>query len=184
MTLAPLPDSLFSASDAVIDAFLNGRETEDALKQIKEWLELDGFENLLVDYDWVISIDNVASYWDDKEFALGWLEDGVKITDQMRIEHARKMLISRFEDDHYDVVSCHSYKLENRHGQSVFICCTMMLIPGGPEVTWQGLFSSEEEFRSNLKKSNCLTSYEINSLTDEQVLAFWQRKTPNLYLVK
>ena len=172
MSAIPLPESLWSARDAVIDAFFNGHEAKDELNQIKDWLELDGWDSLLDKWEFAVDLNGIKDYLNDEEFALGWVGEGVEITDRMRIEHSREMLITPFDDS--SAFTIHNYKLESKGGKSVILGGTMETISGGPEISWIGIYKDEDEFRLSLK-SWSLTFEQVTELTDEQVLALWQK---------
>jgi len=174
MRIIPLPESLFPARDAVIDAFLNGREVEDELKQIKDWLELDGWDSLLEKWESILDLQQIMQYLNDKEFALGWVGEDAEITDKMRIEHVRQMLTTPFEDGDYSVFTVHVYKLESKDGRSVTLGGTMEIISVGPEISWAGLYKNEGEFMLSLK-SWSLTLEQVTEMTDEQLLTLWQK---------
>ena len=174
MSAIPLPKSLWSARDAVIDAFHNGREAEDELKQIKDWLKLDGWDSPLEKWESILDLQQIKQYLNDKEFALGWVGEDAEITDKMRIEHARQMLTIPFEGGDYSVFTAHLYKLESKDGRSVTLGGTMEIIPGGPEVSWAGLYKDEAEFMLSLKGWS-LTLEQVGEKTDKQLLALWQK---------
>jgi len=79
MSAIPLPESLWKAREAVIDAFLNGREAEDELKQIKDWLNLDGWDCLLERWESILDIQQIKQYLNDKEFAMGWVGEDIEM---------------------------------------------------------------------------------------------------------
>lgn len=173
-----LPENLESIRDAAID-FALGRvnsEPED-LKELYEWLELDGWDALVgkdSKEEFMLNIPYLAdSCFLDTELE-AW--EGVPlgdITDEIRIKFARERITNAWGEDENMIKSVCAAELKNHIGESAFVCAMMDIQPGGATADWAGIFKSFPEYLNHLKNIGFVSESDFEKVTDEEILLLW-----------
>jgi hypothetical protein len=177
------PVELQAACNTSVASFKQSHELSPELEKIKEWLEVDGWDNLLADYgeNTAIKIGELAyhQFNDDELLANLDFPSDYKVADLDRIKWGRQCINDLFDggDESYlcDVLC---YELKATNGDTAFIGCLLENQgQGGPVASWQGLFNTKEEFLSSLSAD---PFYWITPLmgdvSDEALLNNWQVK--------
>lgn len=180
--LIEFPAELKKISDIVVENTLQGILPPDNIKLIYDWLEVEGWDDLLGNLDtWAINLNYLAQHEFDDESLKYYLEDfhdklNVDINDEVRLSYAKE-LIQNESGDNGRVVSVNSYKLEREDGKLSYIGCYIeMQGQGGPAPQWCGIFKSKEEFIDFIKKSGFVFTEEIGLIVDDVILNLWNKK--------
>lgn len=181
MTIVPqLPEKLYEARDLVIENVHKGLEPPESLESIHEWLKGKGWDALLGSIEnetMAVNIPRLADYsFNDEEYIAGWTVDEQPITDSMRIAHIRMLIKQAIENgDGREIPSVYSFDIRRDDGKSAVISCT--IAPqgdDGPETSWWGVYKTHKDFLDVLKKANLIPVTFIDSLSDDELLAYWQ----------
>jgi hypothetical protein len=176
--ITQLPETLWSIRDAVIEATHKGEEAPRELSLIHDWLENDGWTELVdqnPNGELAVSIQSFC--FDDAELrALTEVDESILITDEMRIHYTRERLqelnSGSFSYDYSEITFC---RLENNVGRSVVLGAMFKAQQGGWEVYWVGLFTTAEQFFHSMKLNGLWTVGELDSIDDDSILQFWSK---------
>lgn len=182
-----LPSHLHEARDAVISAYLSGAEIPASVRLIQEWLEGDGWDALLETWGDEIAIDlgtvssrffYDASLRDELE-----TEDNVEISNEQRLEYARKVIRSiSVELEDTFAPSVHTYAISDGDGWGVVLCGTGRMYGHGIEMDWLGVWSDRSKFLADLPTLGLLRLATIEKdlsidviggVSDEEILDLW-----------
>ena len=174
--ITQLPAHLWPYRDSVIDAVHSGNEAPESISLIYEWLENDGWTELVdqnANGDLAVSIPNLCS--EDAELrAVLDIDDAVLITNQMKIQHTRERLqeldSGSFFYDYPEITFC---RIENNDGMSVVLGALFKVQQGGWDVNWVGVFKTSEQFFQAMKLNGLWTVSELDSIDDQSILQFW-----------
>jgi hypothetical protein len=177
-----LPEFLQADCDEVVAAFNNGKTAPKNLEKIKEWLEVDGWDDLIADLGEQMAIDlaDLSQFdFNDQEARDSQdIPDDLSITDEDRIRWGRNKIDSVLSE--YDdclLPSLHTYTLKASDGSTATIGCLVEIHgQSGPVCEWQGMWSSREEFLDSFSKGG---KYWVTPLMgdvpDEVILSIWQK---------
>jgi hypothetical protein len=177
-----LPGSLQLSVNLALEAFRNGNSNPESLKHVYEWLEVEGWDDLIGDLGEQLAInlgrlshlkfnDYEARYYLD-------VPDDEMMTDQYRVAWGR-MQIDRVlsEYDEYLLPSLHTYQIYSDDGNSAVIGCLVEIHgQAGPVCQWQGLWNTRDEFLAAVGdgKSYWVTPL-MGDVPDTQILELWQK---------
>ncbi len=168
-----LPDNLEEIKNAAIENFWTKSGEAPDLTQLQEWLEDEGW-NIVVSgmYGQCLWVETLADQWfyDQAIIEDSDIKDTAEITDQNRIQHAKKRAeYAHSESD--DTV--HLVELSKSGYEPVYLVCLVLgRGQGGWEVEWEGLFANIESYLSKFDGMLLLGKEE---LTDFQILSLWQK---------
>lgn len=177
-----LPEFLQADCDEVVAAFNNGKTAPKNLEKIKEWLEVDGWDDLIADLgeQMAINLADLSQFdFNDQEARDSQdIPDDLPVTDEDRIRWGRNKIDSVLSE--YDdclLPSLHTYTLKASDGSTATIGCLVEIHgQGGPVCEWQGLWASREEFLDSLGKGG---KYWVTPLMGdvpgEVILSFWEK---------
>ena len=173
-----LPEKLWPIRDAVIDAVLRGGEPPEEISSIYEWLEKDGWIELVdrnPNGDLAVSIHSFC--YDDAELrALLDIDDLVPIGDEVRIQFTREGLRELESDSNsYDYPEITFCRIESKDRRSVVLGATFENQPGGCEVYWMGVYTNAEQFINAMKFKGIWPLDEVDTIDDESILRFWSK---------
>jgi len=182
MNIDNFPPELQLACDESVASFKQSHQESPELKKIKEWLEVDGWDNLLADYgeNTVIKIGSVAQLdFNDEELRanLGFESDH-DVTDFDRILWGRQCINYLFDGgDESFLCDILCYQLKATNGDTVVIGCLVENQgQGGPVCDWQGLFNTKVEFLNSLTQEwGFWITPLMGDVTDEAILSYWQK---------
>jgi hypothetical protein len=184
MTLTnKLPEFLQADCDALIAAFNKGKPAPQNLEKIKEWLELDGWDDLIADLGEQMALK--LRYLAELQFNDGELRatedipEDLPVTNDDRIRWGRSQIDRVFNDyDDYFLPSVHSYQLTATDGSTAILGCLVEIQgQGGPVCEWEGLWASREEFLNALgKHANYWVTPLMGDVPDEVILSLWEKK--------
>jgi hypothetical protein len=176
------PVELQAACNASVASFKQSHELFPELDKIKEWLEVDGWDNLLADYgeNTAIKIGGLAQYEfnDDELLANLDLPSDYKLTDLDRIKWGRQCINDLFDGgDESFLCEVLCYELKAINGDTAVIGCLLENQgQGGPVCDWQGLFNTKEEFLNSLAQEwGFWITPLMGDVTDEVILSYWQK---------
>lgn len=171
-----LPKQFWSIRDAVIEAELNGEPSPNNISEIYDWLENDGWTELVDRNPNDEMVIYVAGFCEnDAELrAILKFDDSVKITNEMRIEYTREYLKKINSDEiNYDYPEITYCTIERDDGKSVALGAMMVVQPGGWAVEWSGVYADAESFIQTMKLNGYWTLEDIGSIDDVAILNFW-----------
>ena len=171
---------LFPIRDAVIEHVISGSPIPLDLSLITEWLGNDGYQELIRSWDEngediCIEIKHLADKFSDEMMhEYGDIDAEVTITDEMRINHIKKMCSDYFiEASCWPVLTIHGYKVIRDDGQFAIIGYLMGVYgQGGPEFEYYGIFPDKESFYKKLKEDSYLIN-DIDSFEIAKILSTW-----------
>lgn len=177
-----LPKFLQADCDEVVAAFNNGKTALKNLEKIKEWLEVDGWDDLIADLGEQMALK--LYYLAQHQFNDGELRasEGIPydlaVTDDDRIHWGRTQIDRVFNDyDDYLLPSVHTYQLTATDGSTAIIGCLVEIQgQGGPVCEWEGLWASREEFLYALgKDANYWVTPLMGDVPNETILSLWEK---------
>ena len=173
-----LSTKLWSIRDAVIDAVLSGNEPPAEISSIYEWLENDGWTELVdrnPNGDLAVSIYSFC--YDDAELrALLDIDDLVPVSDEMRIQLTREGLRELKSDSiSYEYPEITFCRIEGKDRRSVVLGATFENQPGGCVVHWMGVYKNAEQFINAMKFKGLWPLNEVGMIDDESILRFWRK---------
>ena len=179
-TPVEFPAELIPIRDAVIEHVISGSPIPSELSLITEWLHDDGYSELIKSWekngeDICIEIEHLDDKFSDEMMHdYGDIDAGVTITDEMRINHIKKMCSDYFiEASCWPVLTIHGYKVIRDDGQSAIIGYLMGVYgQGGPEFEYYGIFADKESFYKKLKEDSYLIN-DIDSFAIAKILSTW-----------
>ena len=181
-TRGNLPAYLQADCDEIVAAFNSGKPAPKNLEKIEEWLEADGWGDLIADLGEQMAInltDLSQFYFNDQEARDSQdIPDDLPVTDEDRIRWGRNKIDSVLSE--YDdclLPSLHTYTLKASDGSIATLGCLVEIHgQGGPVCEWQGLWVSREEFLNSLGKGG---KYWVTPLMgdvpDEVILSIWEK---------
>ncbi len=177
-----LSPKLQLACDESVASFKESYQESPELEKIKEWLEVDGWDDLLANYgeSTAIKIGELAQYQfnDDELLANLDLPSDYKVADIDRIKWGRQCINDLFDGgDESFLCDLLCYELKATNGDSAFIGCLLENQgQGGPVCDWQGLFNTKEEFLNSLTQVwGFWITPLMGDVTDEVILSYWQK---------
>jgi hypothetical protein len=156
------------------------------LTPLGEWLEVDGWDDLLAAWtnedvalnlkEWANFKFSDSSLRDDEG-----IDDSVAITDQMRVDYARAAISDAVEQsDGYDSPSVHSFPIERKDGKQAILGCTVEIHgQTGPVPQWHGVFADKEAYYGYLRETGFLLHSNVDEISDAEILSFWVVETKN-----
>lgn len=106
-------------------------------------------------------------------------EDDATVTDELRIQYARKLISSTFENnDGYDCPSVQVVDLKKSNGESAVLGWLIEIHgQGGPVAIYHGAFKDKYQFFQHLEDRDFLLDSEEQNLTDEKILKLWTKRS-------
>ncbi len=172
-----VPSEYSSIRDAIV-AHALGEGPEPA-----ETEELEDFRNWLIyespaaggdDLEYVIRLDDLE--FEDDEVRCGQdLPDDSPITDEQRLEFARRFIDTYDENERHDPHFAECVEFRRADGRSAFYCClTQMGGQSGLLPDWRGCHASREAFLTHLRGSGWwILSDPAAGIPDEKLLERW-----------
>ena len=167
-----LPDDLEAIKNAAIDHFWSKAGEAPDLTPLLEWFEEKLYEegndfpyHVYIDIDYLVDSD----FHDYCIRDLEGIPDGVELSDQDRIEYARKIIETRLLESENCI---HVIELVQEGFPPVALICFLNInLYTGWTFDWKGLFKSFGVFRS--ENDNFLL-LDDDPLTDNQILSLWK----------
>jgi hypothetical protein len=175
-----LPEKLICIRDQVIDHVLNNTPLPDKLNELIEWYETDGWDVLVPvwteEEHVALNFNCVSLSFSDSELIANQ-EDDAPVTDELRIQYARELISSTFENnDGYDCPSVQVVELKKANGESALLGWMIEIHgQGGPVAIFHGAFKDKYQFFQHLSDSDFLLDSEEQNLTDETILRIWAK---------
>ena len=173
-----LPETVQLIADAAISAFQREGTGSDLLTEIYEWLEVDGWDELIAGDNEQMAVDlkDAQILFDDRELRKELdVPAGKPITDNERVSWARTQLQSRLDDEWITQLSIHTFPIFASDGSTAVIGCLIGIHgQGGPECEWQGLFATKDDFLSHLKARHYWITPLMGEIPDDVILKLWQ----------
>ena len=179
------PQYLQVACDEAIAAFKVGKAEPESLKQVTDWLEVDGWNALMADLEeqMAINLRNLAAYrFNDIELRNDRdIPDDQPISDEDRLAWGRDQVdqvLNNYDD--YFMPSVHAYQLTSSDGESACVGCLVEIHgQGGPVCDWKGLWPSREAFWNALgSEYGYWVTPLMGDVTNEAILSHWQKPKP------
>jgi hypothetical protein len=175
-----LPQELQSIADEAIRIF-NSYGESSGLDRIYEWLEVDGWDDLIADFEEqdALKINYIAEYkFSESELrAHIGLEDSEQVSDQDRLSYARDVIDDAISgSDGFLLASLHAYSLVSSKGQTAYVGCMISIHgQGGPHCDWWGLWPSKAAFYNAVCESGDYWVIPMmGEVTDEAILKRWK----------
>lgn len=176
-----LPLELASIRDEAIKNVLTDLPPPENLLDLARWIEVEGTGELDIArevYGLVVNLGHLSwNFYDSKLIEYEEIESIEAITDKHRIQFAREQIADAFENGYGDDLCpvVHGCTIKDSHNRTAVMGYLAILIPGGPEFSYVGIFKDEADFLAHLQKSNILSDDVVNGLSDDELLGFWKR---------
>jgi len=174
-----MPDKVLKVCAELVAHIHDGKSLPDSLQSLYDWLEVEGWDELIndLDEDYAINLREVAEsrFRDSEVAAAEGLENIDRVTDTQRAAFARHWVNQAATgEDGYTAPTVHCFSLKDFKGREAFLGVTVEIHgQAGAVPVWHGMFKNREDFLSKLRASGyCLVS-ELPSLDDSRLLAFW-----------
>ena len=177
-----LPHELQSIADEAIRIFNIDGESS-GLDRIYEWLEVDGWDDLIADFEEQDALN--ISYLAEHRFTDSQLRDHAglegndKVLDSDRLTYAHEVIeYSMSGDDGHVLASLHAFPLVSSIGQVAFVGCMIAIHgQGGPHCDWWGLWKTKESFYNAVAQSgDYWVTPLMGDVSDEAILTRWKNK--------
>lgn len=175
-----LPNGLQALANRLVGEFLSSNTQPEGIEAIYEWLEIDGWDDLISDLGEQMALK--LYYLADIDFndnETRWnldLPDDQEVQDTDRLTWARQR-IAHFNtgDDGYVFVSVHAYPLVSSEGRIAIVGCLLEVHgQAGPVCDWWGLWRSREDFYDALGTNGQIwLSPRMGEIPDEVILSMW-----------
>ena len=177
-----LPAHLQAIADKVVDEFIVGNSHPDGLEAIYEWLEIDGWEQLLTDLgaEMALKLHHLAAF-DFNDNETRWnldIPDDQSIQDSDRLNWARQRIeYYQTGEDGYVFVSVHAFPLVSSEGKVAIVGCLIEVHgQAGPVCDWRGLWRTREEFYDALASDGQIwLTPRMGDIPDEVILSLWAK---------
>ena len=175
MAMPPdLPENLWKIRDEIVDNVLDGLTPPADIKLVQEWLVSDGVDNLWTQdglLGYVITLDSLAQW----RFYDSELEYSDEITDNLRVDHARKIISDVVAGDD-NTLGVHGAKLEKDDGKSIYLGSIQESQgQSGLVYEWFGVFDNLDQLLDEAARLGYFFTGEIDTITDEEILAVWNK---------
>lgn len=173
-----LPEKLISIRNQVIDHVLKNTPLPGKFSELVNWYETDGWDVLVPvwaeEEHVALNFNSVSLSFCDSELIANQ-EDDSAVTDELRIQYARKLVSSTFENnDGYDCPSVQVVELKNSSGESAVLGWLIEIHgQGGPVAIYHGAFKDKHQFFKHLSDCDFLLDSAEQNLTDETILRIW-----------
>ena len=169
--LDKLPTKLALIRDQLIDIAFGRKATlpdDDDIEVLVEWI----YENASYEPEWgEIVTPNFEYYFSDEAIKD---EEGVdvEISDELRIEFIRQKIDSCNESR----TQLFTLKLNNEVNEEVYLGGSVLNMgQGGWDWDFYGCYKSIELFEEEIYKDAFLFGYEMQKLSDTEILSFWDK---------
>jgi len=172
-----MPAEVAKIINAAIDHAYGRCALPENIDELYNWLIWESGDEALDNYEFFFSLNDIdlsdIGLIDDTEVA-----DKLSINDDTRINYAREKIAHNVADMSEELHAAHAFELKNDKGEAIFMCCTTQTHgQSGPHATWEGFFSSREayyEYQINVLARHYAD--RLDKITDEEILAAWQRR--------
>lgn len=174
------PQNLILIRNQVIDHVRINSPVPENITTLINWYETDGWDVLVPlwakEEHVALNFNSISMYFSDAELIANQ-EDDAKVTDELRIEYARKLVSSTFEsNDGYDCPSVQVVNINKANGDSAVLGWLVEIHgQGGPVAIYHGTFKDNFQFFQHLKDSHFILDSEEKNLTDETILRIWAK---------
>jgi hypothetical protein len=176
-----IPDSFQDLVDRAIDRCRSGLSPPDDLSTLYDWLEGDGYDDLLAASGDVIGvwIESMATdhFYDSNLRDWEGIPKTTKITDADRIG----FIVERISEagggglGDSPFPSILKFPLLSSRGRPAVVGgYATMCGQGGPEFTWLGLFTDESAFVDRLRTVGIQLESELISASESELLKWWR----------
>ncbi len=182
----PASEKIQQIKERLVASVNEGTAEPADVHVLYEWLETDGWDELIRDLDQGMAIDLSwfdKSYFSDSELIAGEDLSLEEVTDKKRLESARRQIAQAIEGGDCNVtLTAHAYPLSDHQGRKAILGC-LIAIQGqaGPAPSWQGVFRDRASFIENLHQKHVWLWDEVDSLADTYLLSLWktEKKKPH-----
>jgi hypothetical protein len=182
---ASVPPKIKRLISQIVKEYKAGNSEPSGLKDLYDWLEVDGWDVLVTDPDekYAIKLAYIAysDFSDDEVRHNLDIPENVAVQDSDRIAWGRSRIdYAVSQADGYLIPSLNTYTLKGKDGYCVYVGC-MIEIHGqaGPVCEWCGLWRSKEEFFASATKDNAFWITELSGdVPDEVILSLWKDRHP------
>lgn len=178
MHINQIPEKLRPSINSLIAHALYDAKAPEDTKDLEEWFQVDGWDELLStwsDGNFALNLYYVARLrFDDAELLENEDLDG-PITDQNRIDFARNEINQAVDEmDGVECPSIHTVTVTNEKGEEAILGWTVEIHgQGGAVGYFLGSFRDKDQFFQRLRDMDYVLRDEIDLLTDEKILSFW-----------
>jgi hypothetical protein len=178
----PAPKELQPIIDQLVASVHDNASQPSDIQKLYEWLELDGWDELMSDLDdgLAVNVGSVASrFFEDADLIAKSDPSLGRITDSKRVAHARGQIKRVIESDGGDLfVTIHAYPLVDSKGRTAVLGCLVEVHgQGGPVAFWrQPVPGREQLIIESFHREHVWLHDEIDSLPDSYLLFMWQTK--------
>lgn len=177
--LKVLPVNLQKVADEIIYNIHRQLPIPDGLVELIEWLEIDGWDELVGSnacYEFAINLKDFSEFKfnDDELIEYDIIKSKQEATNPIRLNFARNLIDDAFKDCANEVVTLHPFELINSNCEKAFLGCVLEdQGQMGPSLKVDGVFKTADEFFSHEKAKNILTFAEVAKMDDESLLSYW-----------
>lgn len=167
--------------DNIVIAFHAGKTDQKALEVVQDWLEVDGWDELIADLDdgLAVNIEALADDFFNDDYAAFELDvDEDDLTDGARIQIGRDRFDEVFNEDNESFVdTLHCHELVATNGLRAFLTCIIQVMgQGGPMCFWTGLVTDREQFLEDIKKKGVYWFPRAwGPIPDDGILSRWTK---------
>jgi len=178
--MSNLPEKLNTIRDQVIDHVRINTPLHDGLSHLINWYETDGWDELVPTWaeeeHVALNFNSISLSFSDSELIANQ-EDDAKVTDVLRIQYARKLVSTTFENnDGYYCPSVQVVELKKSNGESAVLGWLIEVHgQGGPVAIYRGAFKDKYQFFEHLADCDFLLDSVEQNLTDEKILSIWAK---------
>jgi hypothetical protein len=176
-TVCSVPSEYSSIRDAIVAHALGegpeSAETEE-LENFRNWLIYESPAAGADDFECVIRLDDLEFEDDEVRFDQDLPEDS-PITNEQRLDYARRFIDSYDEEGHRDPYFAQGIELQTVDGRTAFYCClTQMGGQSGLLPEWYGCHADLDAFLRYLKgKGWWALKDPATGIPDEKLLDLW-----------
>lgn len=194
--MAQHPSTLQRMIDQSLLSVREGNSFPESLQPIQEWLEIDGFDDLIADLDEGIAVDIFRfgdGFFCDERLRDGLYDFGAgafsqtprssKITNKHRIDFLRAALelLNTQGGTYGDGITdptLHTYPLSSSDGMTAVLAYRIEIHgQAGPKVIWHGLWSDRASFILAVREQGLWLQSDLLNQTDEFLLSLWNRNS-------
>lgn len=174
------PQNLILIRDQLIDHVRLNSPLPENITTLINWYETDGWDVLVPvwakEEHVALNFNSISIYFCDTELIANQ-EDDATVTDELRIDYARKLVSSTFKNnDGYDCPSVQVVDINKANGDSAVLGWLVEIHgQGGPVAIYHGAFEDKYQFFQHLKDSDFLLDNEEKNLSDETILRIWAK---------
>ncbi len=170
------PANLANACADVVEYVHFGGKAPSGLELLQDWLEGEGWDQLVDQWDDMIGLKTSEAPYNDNEVRLNFgIEDSKRISDELRILHSKQWLMDIMEENHsHWLPSVHSCTITRNDGLSAILGCTVQCYgQGGNVIEWHGVFKILNDFLAHISGNGYDLAVDPENIDLPYIQKYW-----------